>query len=82
MITAVLNGELPKVNFIKHPVFGLEMPVSCPGVPTELLNPRDTWKNGADYDAKARSLAQEFNNNFSKFADQVKPEVLAAAPKV
>jgi phosphoenolpyruvate carboxykinase (ATP) len=82
MITAVLNGELLKVNFTKHPVFGLDMPVSCPGVPTELLNPRDTWKNGADYDAKARSLAQEFTNNFSKFADQVKPEVLAAAPKV
>jgi phosphoenolpyruvate carboxykinase (ATP) len=82
MITAVLNGELTRVNFTRHPIFGLDMPVSCPGVPTNLLNPRDTWNNGAEYDAKARALAQEFNNNFAKFADQVKPEVLAAAPLV
>jgi phosphoenolpyruvate carboxykinase (ATP) len=81
MITAALNGELSKVGFEKHAIFGMEIPTSCPNVPAELLNPRATWKNAGEYDSKAKSLAAEFVKNFEKYADQVKKEVLSVAPK-
>lgn len=81
MITAALNGDLKKVDYETHRVFGMEMPMTCPGVPDNLLNPRNTWKNAAEYDAKAKSLAVEFVKNFEKYADQAKPEILKAGPK-
>ena len=81
MITAALNGDLKNVAFEKHAIFGMEIPTSCPGVPSELLNPRNTWKSAGEYDTKAKSLAMEFTKNFEKYADQVKPEVLAVGPK-
>jgi phosphoenolpyruvate carboxykinase (ATP) len=58
------------------------MPVSCPDVPRELLNPRNTWADKKGYDEKARSLATLFINNFEKYATGVSAEVLAAAPKI
>lgn len=82
MITAALEGKLDNVEFEAHPVFGMLMPKECPGVPTEVLNPRNTWKDAAEYDAKANDLAKEFVNNFKKYADGVTEEILAAAPKV
>ena len=82
MITAALNGDLKNVQFEKHAIFGMEIPATCPGVPSEILNPRNTWKSSSEYDAKAKSLAKEFSNNFEKYADQVKPEILAVGPKV
>ncbi|TAF63857.1 MAG: phosphoenolpyruvate carboxykinase (ATP) [Cytophagales bacterium] len=81
MITAALNGDLDKVNFQPHPVFGILMPESCPEVPAEILNPRNTWANKEEYDAKANHLAQEFVKNFEKFADFANDEILAGAPK-
>ena len=57
------------------------MPSICPNVPTELLNPRNTWENKNAYDAKANELAEAFNNNFKKFAKHAKDEIMAAAPK-
>jgi phosphoenolpyruvate carboxykinase (ATP) len=47
-----------------------------------LLNPRNTWKNKADYDKKANHLAKLFNQNFDKYADGVSQGILAAAPKI
>lgn len=81
MITAALNGDLDNVSFEKHPVFGMEMPTSCTGVPSEILNPRNTWDDKADYDEKALHLAQEFRKNFEKYRSGVSDEILAAAPK-
>ena len=81
MITAALNGKLDDVDFVKHPVFGLNMPVSCENVPTEILNPRNTWENKNEYDAKANELADAFNNNFKQFSDYANEEILAGAPK-
>jgi phosphoenolpyruvate carboxykinase (ATP) len=81
MITAALSGALAKGSFEKHEVFGVEIPTQCPGIPTELLNPRNTWSNANEYDAKAKSLAVEFFQNFEKYADQVSPEVLAVGPQ-
>jgi phosphoenolpyruvate carboxykinase (ATP) len=81
MITAALNGGLDHVAFEKHPVFGMEIPTTCPGVPNEVLNPRNTWSDKANYDAKAMSLAKEFIQNFEKYTDQASAEIVAAGPK-
>jgi phosphoenolpyruvate carboxykinase (ATP) len=81
LITSALTGKLNTVEFEKHPIFGLEMPKACDGVPTEILNPRNTWAVAATYDAKANDLAVQFNKNFEKYADQASDEIKAAAPK-
>jgi phosphoenolpyruvate carboxykinase (ATP) len=81
MITAALNGELNAVKYESHPIFGYEMPVTCPNVPTELLNPRNTWADKAAYDAQANKLANMFVKNFEQYASGVDAEILAAAPK-
>jgi len=81
MISAALSGQLDSVEYTNHPVFGFEMPVSCPGVPAELLNPRNTWTDKNCYDEKARNLATQFVKNFEKYASGVTEEVLAAGPK-
>ncbi len=82
MITAALNGELNNVEFEAHPVFGMMMPKTCPNVPDEILNPRNTWEDKAAYDAKAKDLAAQFVKNFEKYASGVNQEILAAAPKI
>lgn len=82
MITAALNGELEGAEYEVHEVFGLNMPKACPGVPTELLNPRKTWEDVSAYDQKAQVLAQKFNTNFEPFAEACGQHILDAAPKV
>jgi len=64
MVTAALEGTLEKQAFIIDPVFGLQIPESCPGVPKELLNPRNQWENKEEYDKAANKLAHMFTNNF------------------
>jgi phosphoenolpyruvate carboxykinase (ATP) len=80
MITAALEGQLNNVVFENHPVFGVAMPVTCPNVPAEILNPRNTWADKAAYDEKAAFLANLFIKNFEKYASGVTEEILAAAP--
>ena len=82
MITPALEGKLDKVNFEAHPLFGMMMPVSCPGAPAEILNPRNTWADKTAYDATAKKLAARFIKNFEKYAAGVTAEILAAAPAV
>jgi phosphoenolpyruvate carboxykinase (ATP) len=82
MITAALEGKLKNVDFEEHPVFGMMMPKTCPGVPSEVLNPRNTWADAAEYDLKAKELGQQFIKNFEKYAGGVTAEILAAAPVV
>ncbi len=69
MVKAALSGMLDNVEFTPHPVFKVLVPRSCPGVPDEILDPRNTWKDKAAYDAKARDLAQRFQENFKRFPD-------------
>jgi phosphoenolpyruvate carboxykinase (ATP) len=64
------------------PIFNLSIPVSCPGVPSELLNPRNTWENKDAYDQHALHLATLFVKNFEKYAAGVSPEIMAAAPTI
>ena len=80
MITAALNGELDNVAFVKEPFFGLSVPQSCPNVPTEVLNPRDTWESKEAYDEKAHELADNFRKNFTKFEEFSNYEIIAGGP--
>ena len=81
MIRAALSGALDHVGYERDAVFNVDVPTSCPDVPTEVLKPRNTWSSAADYDAQAARLAQMFNENFAAFADGVTAAVRAAAPK-
>lgn len=82
MITAALEGDLGQVAFESHPVFGVNMPKSCPNVPDEILNPRNTWTDKAAYDTKANQLAEEFVQNFEKYKAGASAFILSGAPKV
>jgi phosphoenolpyruvate carboxykinase (ATP) len=81
IINAVLEGKLSDVAYEPHPVFGMMMPKECPGVPSEILKPVNTWKDKEEYMEKARKLASAFVRNFEKFAARATAEVLSAAPK-
>jgi len=81
MVTAALDCSLSNVKTAQDPVFGLYVPTSCPGVPEEILNPRNTWNDKNAYDAKAKELAEKFKKNFEQFASSVSPEVRSAGPR-
>lgn len=81
IVQAALSGALATVPTVVEPFFGLHVPTSCPNVPAELLDPRRTWTEAADYDAQARKLAAMFRENFSTFEAEVTPEVRAAGPQ-
>jgi phosphoenolpyruvate carboxykinase (ATP) len=81
MIRAALSGALSGVKFVQDPVFGLHVPASCPGVPEEVLNPRNTWKDKAAYDTQAKDLAGKFKKNFEQFAGATSAEVRNAGPR-
>ena len=80
MIRAALSGALDGVTYETDPIFNLNVPQQCPDVPAEVLNPRQTWPNGADYDAQAVRLARMFTENFKEFEGGVTADVLAAGP--
>ena len=67
VVRAALSGKLNNVEFRTDPVFGLSVPAAIPEVPSEVLVPRDTWSDGASYDAQAKTLAGMFRDNFNKF---------------
>ena len=80
MVTAALNGELEKAEFEKDPIFGLAVPKSCPGVPSEFLSQKALWQNDEAYEAAAKELAQSFIKNFKKYSNM--PDVIVnAGPK-
>ena len=81
MINAALSGALDHVGYDRDPVFNLDVPTSCPNVPSEVLRPRSTWKDAAAYDAQARKLAQMFAENFKAFEATAAADVKAAGPK-
>ena len=81
MIGAALSGQLDSVEYRRHPIFNLDMPTSCPGVPSEVLDPRSTWADKAAYDAQAKKLAAMFVENFKTFANDVDPTVVDAGPR-
>ena len=80
MVTAALNGSLEKAEFVTDPYFGVAVPTSCEGVPSDLLIPANTWADKAAYEAKAHELAKSFVENFKKYT-HMSAEVVAAGPK-
>ena len=81
MIRAILNGRLALIDTKSDPIFGLNIPESCPDVPSEVLQPRSTWTDREAYDKQAFDLARRFNENFKKYEAGVSEAVRAVAPK-
>ncbi|MFQ5420224.1 MAG: phosphoenolpyruvate carboxykinase (ATP), partial [Anaerolineae bacterium] len=81
MVQAALAGDLNDVEMFTESFFGLAIPKEIDGVPTEVLNPRNTWEDGAAYDAQAAKLVQMFHDNFKQFADGVTTEIREAGPQ-
>jgi phosphoenolpyruvate carboxykinase (ATP) len=81
LLDAALEGHLAEVSYEEDPVFGVQVPTSCKGVPSEILKPRRTWSDGSAYDAKAKELAGRFHANFEQFGEEVPEEVRAAGPR-
>ncbi|MCG5535709.1 phosphoenolpyruvate carboxykinase (ATP) [Ectothiorhodospira mobilis] len=82
IIDAIHGGDLASAPTVEDPVFGVQVPTRCPGVPEETLIPANTWSDAAAYRETAARLARLFHENFEAYADQASPEVLAAAPRV
>ena len=80
MVAAATNGQLDDVPTKPHPIFNLEVPLQCPGVPEEVLDPQATWSDPEAYDEKARELAGMFVENFKKFESDVGADVVRAGP--
>jgi phosphoenolpyruvate carboxykinase (ATP) len=81
MVAAMLTGQLAKADCNRDPIFGLDIPCEIKGVPGEVLNTRDSWKDKAAYDAQAKNLAEQFRKNFEKFGEFASESVKAAGPK-
>lgn len=80
MVHAALDGSLANVPTQQDKFFGLHVPESCPNVPPEVLNPRNTWKDKAAYDEKAKDLAGRFKKNFEQYEEHVSDKVKASGP--
>lgn len=81
LIDNIYNGTLAKAPTVADPVFGFDVVTACPGVPEEILIPRNSWADKAAYDATAAKLGDLFRENFKKYADIAGPSVTAAGPK-
>ncbi len=81
MVTAAIEGQLEQVSYQLDPVFNIYVPESCPGVPAEILMPRNTWSDKEEYDRKAQELARLFVQNFNNFKQNMPSEIIAAGPK-
>jgi phosphoenolpyruvate carboxykinase (ATP) len=82
MITAAMEGKLDNVSYEMHPVFGFAVPQEVPEVPSEVLNPRNTWADKNSYDATALKLSKAFLSNFEAYESFASEEIIAGAPKV
>ena len=81
IIDAIHNGDLDNVDTVTDQEFGFEVPVSCPGVPSEILLPKNTWEDKDKYDETKQKLISLFQENFKQFEAKVNPEIVAAGPK-
>ena len=81
MVTAALNGSFDSVEFRHHDIFNVDFPVSCPNVPSEMLDARGLWQDKAAYDEAANKLAQMFADNFAKKYPNMPAEIVNAGPK-
>ncbi|MCB9693938.1 MAG: phosphoenolpyruvate carboxykinase (ATP) [Alphaproteobacteria bacterium] len=82
IVDAINSGALAGVETRQDPLFGFQVPVSCPGVPSEILDPRETWADKAAFDATAKKLAHLFVENFRRFEEGASDAILSAAPRL
>jgi len=82
LLNAALAGKLADVDYYKDPIFGFEVPRTCPGIPENVLEPWSSWSSRAEYDKKYKQLAQRFIENFAKFSKEMPREVVEAGPRV
>ena len=82
IIDAIHSGELSRAATVEDALFGLQVPTSVSGVPSEILVPKNTWKDAAAYDAAALKLANLFKNNFTKYEEGASAAVRAAGPRI
>ncbi|HXW53101.1 MAG TPA: phosphoenolpyruvate carboxykinase (ATP) [Myxococcota bacterium] len=80
MLQAALDGALSQAEYVTHPIFRLSMPKAVTGVPSEILNPRDAWKNKVEYDAAALKLARLFNENYEPYSELLAKEIGLSGP--
>ena len=81
MVTAAITGSLDIVKFSHNEIFNLDVPTECPGVPSEILDPRNTWIDKDTYDLSAKKLSQMFVDNFRRFED-ISDEIRLAGPRI
>jgi len=81
LVSAALNGDLDNISYTQHPIFRIWVPDAVPGVPGEILNPRQTWNDPAAYDQQAEKLAHQFAENFHQFST-ARSEILTAGPRI
>lgn len=82
MVHAALEGNLDTVEYVPHENFGVWVPQSCPHVPSEILNPQNTWHDKRAYMRQANTLTALFNNNFVQYREKASAEILSASPKM
>ena len=80
MVRAILNNGFDGTTFTKDPIFGFDVPNTCPGVESKLLNPREMWADKEAYDTTKTGLGEKFKANFEQFRGLVSPEVAHAGP--
>ncbi len=82
IIDAILNGDIKNAPTKKIPVFDFEVPTELPGVDSKILDPRDTYADASEWDAKAKDLAERFTKNFVKYTgNEAGKALVAAGPK-
>ncbi len=81
MVNAAVNGKLKDVKYVHDDIFNVDVPTSCPGVPSEILNAREQWKDKDEYDKTAKELAQAFIDNIQKY-DNLSEEIKSAGPTI
>lgn len=81
IIDLIHNGELKDAEFENFPIFNFAIPKAAKNIPSEILNPRNTWKNGEDFDKQLTELAEKFQVNFKKYEDKATHNVINAGPK-
>lgn len=82
ILDAIHSGELACAQFETYGTFNLRVPITCPGVPSDLLNPEKSWSGNTGFKSEVDKLAMLFIENFKKYEDEATPEVLQAGPKM
>ena len=82
MVTAAIEGDMETVAYDLDPIFNVYVPQMCPNVPGNILKPRNTWSDPEAYDRQAGELAELFNENFTKFSDDMPEEIIKAGPRL